>query len=160
MKNLKARDVMTEDVAVVEADWTLDELRDFFLARSISGAPVCDASGKMIGVVSTTDLMRSVSEGATVSEHELYLAGLDRRLAAEDMRAIHIETSSTTRVREIMTPLVFEVSPDDALYTIADMMIRGRIHRVFVTRGTKIVGVISALDLVRVMRDYTAPSKG
>jgi CBS domain-containing protein len=59
-----------------------------------------------------------------------------------------------------MTPLVFEVPPDATINTIADIMARGRIHRVFVSHAGKIQGVVSALDLVRVLRDMTDPDKG
>lgn len=162
MQNLTARDVMTRGVQTASAEWTLDELRTFLVSRSISGAPVCDKSGKLIGVVSSTDLMRTASEESVSSDedHAFYAHGLDRRLSAEDLRGLHIEVTSSTTVREIMTPLVFEVPPDASIHTVADMMARGRIHRVFVSHAGKIQGVVSALDLVRVLRDMTEPGKG
>ncbi len=161
MQNLTARDVMTRGVQTASAEWTLDELRTFLVSRSISGAPVCDKSGKLIGVVSSTDLMRTASEESVSSDedHAFYAHGLDRRLSAEDLRGLHIEVTSSTTVREIMTPLVFEVPPDASIHTVADMMARGRIHRVFVSLGGKLLGVVSALDLVRVLRDMTDPGK-
>ncbi len=158
MIKLTAADVMTRGVQTVGADWTLDELRTFLVAHSITGAPVCDEAGKLVGVISATDLMRAAAEqdGTTENEH-LYALGFDRRLDEDELRGLHLEAGSTTRVREVMTPLVFEVTPDASLFTVADMMTRGRIHRVFVSRGTKLEGVVSALDLVRVLRDHTAP---
>lgn len=162
MQNLTARDVMTRGVQTASADWTLDELRTFLVSRSISGAPVCDKAGKLVGVVSSTDLMRAASEESQVQdeEHAFYANGLDRRLSKEDLRGLHIEVSSSTTVSEIMTPLVFEVAPDASIYSVADMMARGRIHRVFVSHGGKLLGVVSALDLVRVLRDMTNPEQG
>jgi CBS domain-containing protein len=163
VQNLTARDVMTLGVQNADADWTLDELRSFLVGRSISGAPVCDAAGKLVGVVSSTDLMRSASEASTTSERSpsrhdhFYAFGLERPLSGEELRGLHVEIGSSTKVREIMTPLVFEVAPDAPLSAVADMMVRGRIHRVFVSRAGKIEGVVSALDLVRVLRDITAP---
>ena len=58
-----------------------------------------------------------------------------------------------------MTPLVFEVPPDATIHQVADIMARGRIHRVFVSTHGKLVGVVAALDLVRVLRDMTEPGK-
>lgn len=161
MQNLTARDVMTRGVQTASAEWTLDELRTFLVSRSISGAPVCDKSGKLIGVVSSTDLMRTASEESVSSDedHAFYAHGLDRRLSPEDLRGLHLEVTSSTTVREIMTPLVFEVPPDASIHAVADMMARGRIHRVFVSLGGKLLGVVSALDLVRVLRDMTDPGK-
>lgn len=164
MHNLTARDVMTRDVEAVSADWTLHELRNFLVARSISGAPVTDKTGKIVGVVSSTDLMRAATEGSSTSteaeEHELYMRSLSRRLSHEDMRGIHVEPDSTTTVRDVMTPAVFEVAPDASIHEVADMMARGRIHRVFVSRGGRIEGVVSALDIVTVLRNFTRPAKG
>ena len=161
MLNLTARDVMTRGAHTVDADWTLDELRNFLVSHSISGAPVCDKAGKLVGVVSSTDLLRSASEEGTDHEdnHHYYRHGVDRRLAPEDLRGLHIETPSGTKVSDIMTPLVFEVPPDATIHTVADIMSRGRIHRVFVSANNKILGVVSALDLVRVLRDMTEPGK-
>ncbi len=162
MRNLTARDVMTRGVQTVDADATLDELRNFLVSKSISGCPVVDKSGKLVGVVSSTDLMRNASEEgvSTEDEHHFYRHGVDRRLAPEDLRGLHIETPSSAVVRDIMTPLVFEVPPEATIHTVADIMARGRIHRVFVSHAGKIQGVVSALDLVRVLRDMTEPGKG
>ncbi len=162
MRNLTARDVMTRGVQTVDADWTLDELRNFLVSRSISGAPVCDKTGKLLGVVSSTDLMRTAAEEgvSTEDEHHFYRHGVDRRLAPEDLRGLHIEMPSSATVREIMTPVVFEVPLEATIHEMADVMARGRIHRVFVSHAGKIQGVVSALDLVRVLRDMTEPGKG
>jgi CBS domain-containing protein len=162
MQNLTARDVMTREVRTVDADWSLDELRSFLVSLSITGAPVCDKAGKLIGVVSSTDLMRAASEGTTSSENSRhqYYSTVDDNLSGEDMRGLHIDSPSGTTVREIMTPLVFEVEPEAPIHDVADIMARGRIHRVFVLRGGKVEGVISALDLVRVLRDMTEVNKG
>ena len=53
------REVMTHKVLTAGSDWTLAELKTFLLEHSISGAPVVDAHGKLVGVVSATDVMRS-----------------------------------------------------------------------------------------------------
>lgn len=160
MLELTASDVMTRNVQVAEADWTLDELRTFLVSRSITGAPVCDPKGKLVGVVSATDLMRaSAEESSSNDTHHVYAIGLDRSLSADELRTLHVEEATSTKVRDVMTPLVFEVAPDASLHTVADMMARGRIHRVFVSSGGKLLGVVSALDLVRVLRDATEPGR-
>ena len=56
-------------------------------------------------------------------------------------------------VGEIMTPMVFEVAEDLPVQQVASTMVRGRIHRVFVTRERKIVGVITALDVLRLISE-------
>ena len=50
-----------------------------------------------------------------------------------------------------MTPMIFRVDEDAGVKEIADMLIRGGIHRVFVTEGSKLTGIITALDLLKVV---------
>lgn len=161
MEKTKAVDVMTREVLSVDADWTLNELRAFLVSHSITGGPVTDAHGKLVGVVSATDLMRAAAEGTESTDRNetdtFYTMGT-QRLATYELRNYHIEQTSSTKVRDIMTPVVFEVAPDASLFAVADMMARGRIHRVFVAEGGKVVGVVAALDLVRVLRDKLDPS--
>jgi CBS domain-containing protein len=52
-----------------------------------------------------------------------------------------------------MTPTIFRVNENATVQQVADTMIRGRIHRVFVTQEEKVVGIISAADMLRVIRD-------
>ena len=58
-----------------------------------------------------------------------------------------------------MTPTVFNVLEDTPVQVIADYMLRGRIHRQFVTRGSQVVGVITAMDLLKVVRDLPLQSR-
>lgn len=147
-------EVMTRNVLTASADWSVDELRAFLLEHSISGAPVTDAKGKLVGVVSTTDVVRAGSEGAPSDlDRTLYAYSLDRPLGREDLRALDVHAMSSVQVGEIMTPMVFEVPSTASIREAAEMMTRGRIHRVFVSEHGKITGVLSALDLVRVLRD-------
>lgn len=148
-----ARDVMTRDVYVAEADWTTDELAEFFVTHRISGAPVTDDTGKLVGVVSSTDLLRDRGARGEIDARSVYGSILERSLATEEIMRLEVHETSQTTVREIMTPLVFEISADAPVNEIADTLLRGRIHRVFVTEGAAVVGVVSAFDLLAVVRD-------
>ena len=61
MKELTAKDVMTREVLAVGADWPLERLADFPVENSISGAPVTSEDGRLLGVVSVTDIVRHTS---------------------------------------------------------------------------------------------------
>jgi CBS domain-containing protein len=52
-----------------------------------------------------------------------------------------------------MTPMIFQVTEDTPVQQVADMMIKNRIHRIFVTRDEKVVGIISTPDMLKVIRD-------
>jgi len=57
------------------------------------------------------------------------------------------------QVRDIMTPMIFSVSENTSVQEVADVMLKRRIHRVFVTRDGKLAGIVTALDMLKVIRD-------
>ena len=147
--DLRASEIMTRNVLTVSDNWTLPELARFLTDQSISGAPVTNPDGKLVGVVSVTDIARSAGsatarwvEPNTVYHHE-------GDLGADDLGSLVVELEGDLTVGQIMTPVVFEVDIDSSVSHVADTMVRGRIHRVFVVERGKVVGVISALDLLR-----------
>src|SRR5512143_2364295 len=160
MNTLTAKDIMNTEILVAQADWSLDQLAEFFIDNYISGAPVLSQDNELIGVVSLTDIVRYASfhiqEVRQDDIHEYYLRGLENRYAQEEITTLglSLKPEPMGTVRDIMTPLIFDVPEDAPLKTIADTMVRGHIHRLFVTRGKQIVGIITALDMLRIMRDY------
>ncbi len=146
------REVMTHKVLTAGADWTLAELKTFLLEHGISGAPVVDQTGKLVGVVSSTDIMRSEDTRET-TEGGYFATSLDRPLGEEELRTLMVEGAPTQVVGDVMTPVVFQASADTPLDEAADTMVRGRIHRIVVTEHDAVVGIVTALDLVRALRD-------
>jgi len=147
--DLRARDIMTRNVLTVSEDWTLPELARFLTDQSISGAPVTNPDGKLVGVVSVTDIARAAGSTTArwVEPNTLYHHEGD--LGADDLGTLVVELASDLTVGQIMTPVVFEVDIDSSVSHVADTLVRGRIHRAFVVERGKVVGVISALDLLR-----------
>lgn len=154
---LTARDVMTPEVMTVDADWTVTDLAEFLVTNAISGAPVVSPQGRLLGVVSLTDLVRHASlpvhSQRPEPTHDVYVDDLDREYPDDEFAGFRVDAEDGTLVSEIMTPMIFEVTPETDVREIADLMVRGRIHRVFVTENKHVVGVISALDLLRLIRD-------
>lgn len=155
---LTAKDVMTRDVIGVPADMPVEDLAGFLTENGISGAPVLDHDDELIGVVSLTDIVRhdglSTTRTRPSHRHDVYLRlELEREFDADELDGLHLEGGSGTRVRDIMTPVVFGVVEDMPIQDIADYMIRGKIHRQFVTRDRQVVGVITAMDLLKVVRE-------
>ncbi len=157
MKKLTAIDVMTEEVLTVQADWPVTHLAEFLIEQGISGAPVTSEEGALIGVVSLTDIVRYESlpqkEAHPHGAHDFYVLSLEGRFAEEEWSAFRVGDASEATVRDIMTPTLFRVHEHAPVQEVADTMITGRIHRVFVTRGETVVGIVTALDLLRVIRD-------
>ena len=154
---LTARDIMTEDVVTAHSSWSIEQLADFFMEYDISGAPVTDDDGNLVGVVSMSDITQYSSlPGASLPRpqpHKRFHLGIDSEYSEEDMQSFREQEWGGATVDELMTPMVFDVSEDASLETIADTMLKGRIHRVLVTRKQRLVGIITALDLIRVIRD-------
>jgi CBS domain-containing protein len=151
MRALTARDVMNPEVLAVRDDQTVADLADFLVDNEISGAPVEDADGQLIGVVSLTDVARVLGgHDQAVIDHpqpEYYLRGWEDRFNPEDVAGLRIAESDLT-VGEIMTPQVFAVEDEMPISKVAEKMIHGHLHRLLVTRDRKVVGIISTSDLL------------
>lgn len=157
MKRLTAKDVMNPNVLSVPDDWTIEELAQFLIDKAITGAPVADESGKLIGVVSLTDIVQhdSLAEMRVRANepHDYYLHGWEDRLSPEEISSFHVEEKPLVTVREIMTPFVFKVDEQTPIQEVADTMIGGRVHRLMVTHNERVVGIITTMDLLKVIRD-------
>lgn len=160
MSELTARDVMNRSVLTAEADWPVSRLAEYLIEQGISGAPVTNEDAALVGVVSLTDIVRHDSmpqrEPHLHGTHEYYRFSLEDRYAEEEVSAFRIDSNTQTTVRDIMTPTIFRVRESTPIAEVANLMIKGRIHRVFVTREKSIVGIITALDLLKVIRDQQA----
>jgi len=150
-------DVMSSEVLSAEAGWSLDKLAEFLIDNSISGAPVTDADGELVGVVSMTDIVRQSGTAGnnpgSEATHDVYRYELERHLSQEEIKIFHTHYESPVEVRDIMTPMIFKVAEDDNIKDVAGTMLKGNIHRVFVTRGKKLVGIVTSLDMLKVIRD-------
>src|SRR6056297_2178642 len=153
MKWNSAKDLMTTEVQTVEADWPLDRVAQFLIDHEISGAPVVE-DGKLVGVVSLTDLARhNSSSGESVSERPTayYRHELEEQYSDEDLSNLHFTEDDETTARQVMTPQVYDVNEHTSIQQVAQVMHRGGIHRVFVTEKDQIRGIITALDMLKVV---------
>ena len=157
MRSLIAKDIMTTEVLKVRADWSVRRLAEFLAEQSISGAPVISENGKLIGVVTATDILAngtlSENDPESYVPHEYYLHSLEHRYAKVEIASFSIGGEPLTTVGDIMTPTVFKVTEETTVQKVADTMIKNCIHRIFVTREGKMVGIISATDMLKVIRD-------
>ena len=155
MKDLTAKDIMTRDVIVVQDRMSLTELAGILMSNMVTGAPVVDDGGKLVGVVSATDVVRDTAlEASSVrQESSYYLHGWEGEIDEEELRAFRVVEAAGTLVRDIMTPVIFSVSESASMAEMADAMIGGRIHRLIVTRDDKVVGIVTTLDVLRAVRD-------
>lgn len=147
----RAGDIMVREVICVQSGMDLRDVAKLFLARGITGAPVIDENGDLVGVISQRDVLfyhLTRDDELTLETdfyHQVRVEG--HRLGA----GYQIEDTNTGRVSDAMTPVVHSVSEAASLESVARMMIRKHVHRVIVRKGKKVAGIISALELLRVI---------
>ncbi len=147
---LKARDVMTTEPVTVEPSATIRQLARVLEENEISGVPVVDQSGRLVGVVSQTDLIRRCSEG-TVDIAPAYLFEVLGDQGGEDEDGREVVPEAAVCVEDFMTDDPITVTPDTPAGEVARRMSESRIHRVVVIDpGNFPVGIITSLDLLRV----------
>jgi CBS domain-containing protein len=152
MRLITAADLMNPRVLTVREDLTLRELANVLVENEISGAPVEDRSGKLVGVVSLTDIAAALAEDEEEEEDgergDFFLSewrgdGMTR----EEIEELGLDEAEMT-VADIMTPEVFTVREDTPVSEIAEAMIQNHVHRILVTREDRVVGIISTSDLL------------
>jgi len=143
---MKAEDVMTREVISIDPDSTVLQAAQLMLQHHISGLPVIDKEGNLVGVLSEGDFLRR-RETKTEKRRSRWLEFLmgPGRIAAE------YSHSHGSKVSEVMTKEVQTVDEATALEDIVDLMERHRIKRVPVLCGGQVVGIITRSNLMHAM---------
>ena len=140
---MNASDVMTREILSVGPDTTVAEAIRTMLDNRISGLPVIDEAGRLVGILTEGDLMRR-GETGTERQRPRWLEILmgPGRLAGDYVR------THGRKVDGIMTRDVVSVTPDTPLKEVVELMERRRIKRVPVLDGDVLVGILSRADLL------------
>jgi len=145
-----ALDVMKYNPISIQADADLHEAAGFLIDRGFSAAPVINAEGHAIGVLSTTDLLRHerARHPPEAREHFYETASLDS--FADNSAEPKPERGEIARVRDVMSRTVYAVNVMTPLSDVVEIMLQKKVHRVFVTdTGGTLVGVITTFDLLK-----------
>jgi CBS domain-containing protein len=122
MKMLKAKDVMTKEVITISSDATLADAIELLMAKEISGMPVINSKGEMIGIISEKDILNFAFSGN-----------------------LH-----NTKVKEAMSKNVTSFPPDADVDSIALAIGHRQFRRVPIVEEGKVVGIVSRRDIIRV----------
>lgn len=155
MRYKTAKDVMNREVFSVPIGMTVSELADFLAEKEISGAPVVDSQGHFVGVVSVTDVAEAHESGSVVSrggDPGGDVRGWEDRMSSDEVRELRVQDGSLT-VGDIMTPTVYTIPEETLVAQVARTMVAGRIHRLFVTHQHRIVGIVTSLDLLKLLAE-------
>ncbi|WP_075187101.1 CBS domain-containing protein [Teredinibacter haidensis] len=146
-------DLMTDKVLTVYEGWSVKRLAGFFVKHGISGAPVIAADEELVGVVTQSDVVRFESRELTQAEMEklvqFYCGPYGGKLSEKDIRKLQERANENCTVNSIMTPEVVSVDFQTSVIVACQLIVEKHIHRLFVTRDSKLVGVITARDVLQ-----------
>ncbi len=128
----KISEFMDQVVPTIGPDMQIMKPVDFLLRHQVTGAPVVDSDGRLMGIITETDLLKLVTEG---------IQGLP-------------PTEAT--VEEYMTTNVVTVPPTMDIYYVAGIFLNNKFRRLPVVEDGKIVGAITRFDLLRVVQSLSA----
>lgn len=162
LTTLSAADLMQKNVAYLNVDDSIEEAISTFEGNRISGAPVVDRAGRLVGFLSSSDIARieHVRDGRldadrdfamanAESEDESWSENLERDiLGKEDYSS---EVLGRQSVADWMNPDVISVEPDASLKDVCALMTKESIHRVLVVDDQTVKGIVSTFDVVRVL---------
>jgi CBS domain-containing protein len=172
MRPITAADLMNPKVLAVRDDMTLRELAAFLIRNQITGAPVEDGGGRLVGVVSTVDIAEAVlagqgeggaggdaggggapgEAGRTAGVVAFFGQDWEEEPDEEDLAELRLAEDDLL-VRDIMTPAIYSVAEDATVSEVASRMLDSHVHRLLVTREDRPVGIITTSDLLGLLID-------
>jgi CBS domain-containing protein len=147
---MKAHQIMTRNVVTIAPDASIHDAAKLMIDHHVSGLPVVDDAGKLIGIVTERDFLRRQELG-TEAKRPRWL----EFLRGPGRQAVDFVREAGRKVHEIMTPTVYSVIPDAELADIVEIMERHRIKRVPVVQGDRLVGIVSRHNFVAAIADVT-----
>ncbi len=158
---MNAADIMRKDVVALAPDDTIERALEVFEEQRIGGAPVVDGLGKLLGVLTLSDVTKTehFSDGRLGLRRRSYEMSEpvgDERVDELDPGEVFFvkedysaELLHADLVADWMTPEVISVAPDASIEAVCQVMAEEHIHRVFVADDGKLRGVVSSFDIVR-----------
>ena len=140
----KARDIMTRNVLVVGEDTSVSDLIRLFVEHKISCAPVMNEEGKLVGIVTKTDILGfflDIDLDISVKEALKNILEYYGEQSVTDLQPESI-------VRNIMTPDPVTADVEATIQTLAQKMVEKNIHRLIITQDNHIRGIVSTLDIL------------
>jgi CBS domain-containing protein len=143
----QAKDIMTREVITIREDTPVSEIAALLTEKHISGVPVLDTQGKVVGIVCESDLIDRTKRFhlPTVINLMGYIIFLEKAQKVEK----EIKKMIGLTAGEIMSQPVITVSPETPVEDIATLMAEKRVHSIPVLEEGRLVGIIGKKDIVR-----------
>ena len=143
-ENFQVSDIMKAPVETMKKDGLLLDLAELFVTHRISGVPVINDQGQLVGLVTEADLLRALGLTERHPSHSLWHS-------LENMFSHHLDLREVDgEVGDVMTTNVVTVTPEQTLHDVLSLMNKHSIKRVVVCDSQQqVVGMITRSDLVR-----------
>lgn len=144
---IKARDIMNNEVFVINESDSIKDLAVMLLTHKINGAPVVDDQNQVVGIVTESDLIyqnKRVHIPTTIAILDSFLF-----LESPDKMEKELKKISGTQVSDICTYELVSVTPDTPIDEIATIMAEKKIHTLPVMDNDEVVGIIGQTDIIR-----------
>ena len=154
MEELRVRDIMQKDVITATPEATVRELADLLARHKISGVPVVDGEGKVVGVVSEADVILQDAD----LHFPYYIPFLDSIIYLQSVSKFETRLRKMfgTKVADIMSREVVTIAPDASVYDAAALMADRTINRVPVLEKGRLVGILTRGDIVKAIAERKA----
>jgi CBS domain-containing protein len=147
-----AAEMMTPNPVSIRDIASVREALALLTDKGFSAAPVIDEAGRPVGVLSRSDLLVHERENVEYVKPAEYDEPVES--ATKVPPGFQIECVDPAMVRDVMTPLVFSVAPETPAKSVINQLLGLNVHRLFVVDDSGVlVGVISALDILRQLRN-------
>ena len=153
---MQAMDIMTKKVFTVGPHMTLGEVAQLLIDQQISGVPVVDAAGQLLGVISQTDLVRRSREAGDAPGVPSFYRQEETWL---EKSGYEIKEPDRTRVRDVMTPAVIQATDNTPIEELAALMLAKHLHRVVITCGGRLSGIVTTTDMMRALLALGRPHR-
>lgn len=150
MAELLAKNIMIKKVITIKKDASVEKLSELLLKNKISGVPVVDDDGKLVGIATEGDLIVRDSD----LHFPRYFKLLDSIIYLESLNKFksNLKKYLGTKVEDVMTVKVRTVRKDTPVSEVANIMIRNNVNRVPVlNRKGDLAGIITRADIVKSM---------
>jgi CBS domain-containing protein len=141
LKTVVADDIMTANVVVVKKSMTIGQVAHLMLRERVSGYPVVDEKGGVVGVITITDFFNVIDH--MIKQSKTYLDGYEGQALEKA-----IDQVKNQPIEEIMSKHVIHILPETSLLEIIEKVAQFKVHTFPVMKNNKLVGIVGRHDVL------------
>ena len=146
----RVHELMNPDVVCARPDMTAGQTLKLLVDHDVADAPVVGDEGQILGIISQAALLRHIEVPVTAEQTGRFFSDDE---AYQDIAATP-DHQTATPVEKVMTTKMHPVTRETGVAVAANLMRELQLHRLFVTDHGRLVGVITSLDLMRIVEEF------